>query len=124
MTVFRIATVAAVLALVTLMLHAGQPSEPGWWADTAPLGLWVIGPAAAPYVLAARRRGLSTALSAYFAVSTMVSGLAYYDAFARPRSSTAALALVLVPIYQWLVLALLLLICWGVARLGRRDKVA
>jgi hypothetical protein len=125
MTAFRIFTVAAVLALVALMLYAGQPEELGWWAAALPLALWVTGPAAAPYLLAARqpRRWFAIALSVYFAISTLLSGLVYIDAFFQPGSSTAALVVVFVPIYQWLALALLLVVCWGSASwLRRRDR--
>jgi uncharacterized Tic20 family protein len=127
MTTFRSLTVATVLALVALMLYAGKPQALSWWAEASPLALWVIGPVAAPYLLAARRsrRWFAIALLVYFAVSTLFSGLAYLDAFFRPSSSTAALVLVFVPIYQWLALALLLVVCCGTASwLGRRDKAA
>ncbi len=56
----------------------------------------------------------------YLAVSSIFSGFAYHDAFFRSKSSTAALTLVFIPLYQWLALALLLLLCLGI-RLGRRS---
>ena len=127
MTAFRILTVATALALITLMIYAGQPKELGWWVEASPLALWVIGPAAAPYLLAARqsRRWFSIAMILHFATSSIFSGLVYQDAFFQSKSSTAALAMVFVPIYQWFALALLLFICWGVAAwLARRDKAA
>jgi hypothetical protein len=55
----------------------------------------------------------------YFVVSSIFSGLAYYDAFFRSKSSTAALVMVFIPLYQWLGLALLLFICFGIRRSGR-----
>ena len=56
----------------------------------------------------------------YLVVSSIFSGFAYYDAFFRSKSSTAALTLVFIPLYQWLAIALLLLLCLGI-RLGRRS---
>jgi len=61
----------------------------------------------------------------YFAASSIFSGLVYQDAFFQSKSSTAALAMVFVPIYQWFALALLLLICLGAAAwLTKREKAA
>jgi hypothetical protein len=54
----------------------------------------------------------------YLAVSSIFSGFAYYDAFFRSKSSTAALTLVFIPFYQWLAIGLLLLLCLGI----RRDR--
>jgi hypothetical protein len=127
MTAFRIFTVAAFLALVALIIYAGNPKDLWWWAEALPLALWVVGPAAAPYLLAARqsRRWFSIAMLLYFAASSIFSGLVYDDAFFRSKSSTAALVMVFVPIYQWFALALLLLICLGAAALlTKRDKAA
>ena len=56
----------------------------------------------------------------YLAVSSIFSGFAYYDAFFLSKSSTAALALVFIPLYQWLAIALLLLLYSGIRR-GRRS---
>ena len=56
----------------------------------------------------------------YLAVSSIFSGFAYYDAFFLSKSSTAALTLFFIPLYQWLAIALLLLLCLGI-RLGRRG---
>jgi hypothetical protein len=127
MTAFRIVTVATALALVALLTYAGQPKDLSWWAGALPLALWVTGPVAAPYLLAARqsRRWFSIAMLLYFAASSIFSGVVYHDAFFRSKSSTAALVMVFVPIYQWFALALLLLICLGAAAwLTRRDKGA
>jgi hypothetical protein len=55
----------------------------------------------------------------YLAVSSIFSGFAYYDAFFRSKSSTAALTLVFIPFYQWLAIALLLLLCLGIRRARR-----
>jgi hypothetical protein len=56
----------------------------------------------------------------YLSVSSILSGFVYYDAFFRSKSSTAALTLVFIPFYQWLAIALLLLLCLGI-RLCRRS---
>lgn len=55
----------------------------------------------------------------YLAVSSIVSGFAYYDAFFLSKSSTAALTLIFIPFYQWLAIALLVLLCFGIRRARR-----
>ena len=122
MTGFRIVTVAVVFGLVALLLWVGQPANLWWWASALPTGAWVVGPAAVPYLLAAKwsRGWVSIVMFTYFAASSALSGLVYFDAFYRSRSSTAALVLVFIPLYQWCLLAVLLMGCWGVAWLLRR----
>jgi hypothetical protein len=75
----------------------------------------------APCLIANRksRRWFSVTMLLYLAVSSMFSGFAYYDAFFRSKSSTAALVLVFIPLYQWLAFALLLLLCLGIRLSGR-----
>jgi hypothetical protein len=126
MTAFRSLTVATVLALVALLVYAGQPEVLWWWAGALPFAVWVTAPVAAPYLLAARqsRRWFSITMLLFFAASSSFSGLIYYDAFVRSKSSTAALVLVFVPIYQWFALVALLLVWWAAAWLTRRDKPA
>ena len=125
--VFRSVTVVAASALVALLLYAGEPANLWWWAGALPLGLWIIAPTVAPYLLAARqsRRWFSMVMLLSFAVSSVLCGWVYYDAFFRSKSSTAALVFVFIPIYQWLALAVLLFICrLATAWLTRRDKAA
>jgi hypothetical protein len=55
----------------------------------------------------------------YLAVSSIFSGFAYYDAFFRSKSSTAALTLVFIPLYQWLAIALLFVLSVGIRRRRR-----
>jgi hypothetical protein len=78
-----------------------------------PFALWVIGPAVVPCLIANHKsqRWLSITMFLYLVVSSIFSGFAYYDAFFRSKSSTAALTLVFIPFYQWLAVALLLLLC-------------
>jgi hypothetical protein len=87
-----------------------------------PFALWVIGPAVVPCLIANHKsqQWFSITMFLYLAVSSIFSGFAYYDAFFRSKSSTAALTLVFIPLYQWLAIALLLLLCLGI-RLGRRG---
>lgn len=114
------ATVA--FGLAALVFYAGEPGCPGWWIGALPFALWVIGPAVAPCLIANHksRQWFSITMFLYFAVSSIFSGFAYYDAFFRSKSSTAALTLVFIPFYQWLAIALLLLLCLGI-RLSRRG---
>src|ERR1700722_11374743 len=124
MMAFRVFTAAAAIALSGLMLYVGQPTDLWWWAGALPFAVWVIGPTAAPYLLAVRqsRRWFRVAMLLYFMAASSFSGLVYYDAFFRSGSSTAALVLVFVPLYQWFALGLLLLICLAASWLIRRSK--
>jgi hypothetical protein len=65
------------------------------------------------------RHWFSIAMFLYLAVSSIFSGFVYYDAFFRSKSSTAALVLVFIPLYQWLAIALLLFLCFCIRRSGR-----
>jgi hypothetical protein len=124
MKTFRIFAGAAMIALVALMLFEGEPMEPSWWPGASLLALWVIGPTAAPYLLAKRqsRRWFSIAMFLYFLASSIASGLIYHVAFFRSTSSTAALVMVIIPLYQWIALALLLLVCLVTMTLQKRKS--
>jgi len=100
-------SLAVTVGLVALMLHAGDPGNPDWWGYAAPFALWVCGPAIAPWLIARRwpRRIVVRAMVGFLLVSSALAALAYWDAFFRSTSSTAALVLVFVPLWQWLGLA-------------------
>ncbi len=109
------------------MFYAGEPNSLSWWAVALPFAAWIIGPAVAPFLIARRLRRpwFSVAMLLYLTVSSAISGLAYYDAFFQSKASTAALVMVFIPLYQWLALGLLLLLCFGVAAwLTRRRNYA
>lgn len=114
----RILSALVAFVLGALILYAGEPSVLRWWMVGLPLALWVIGPAVAPCLVANRRSRpwLSITMLLYLAVSSIVSGFAYDDAFFRSKSSTAALTLVFIPLYQWLALAPLLVVCAAIRR--------
>jgi uncharacterized membrane protein len=90
------------------MLHVGDPGSIDWWWTSIPFGLWVVGPAALPWGIARLRRrpGVAVAMLIFLGASSLMSGIAYYDAFFRSTSSTAALVLVFVPLLQWIGLAI------------------
>jgi hypothetical protein len=121
MTVFRILSVLVAFVLGALVFYAGEPSHLRWWMGALPFALWVIGPAVAPCLIANHRsrQWFSITMFLYLAVSSIFSGFAYYDAFFLSKSSTAALSLVFIPLYQWLAIALLLFLCLGICRSGR-----
>lgn len=115
---FALAAVAA-LALAALMLALGDPARPGWWPPAAGFFLWAAGPFALPAWAARRRQGwfaatMLTALVAVIAVDAVA-----YRAMLRSQSSTAALALLFVPLWEWLALAALLAACLIVRRVTR-----
>ena len=120
--IFRILSVLIALVLGVLLVHAGEPSDLRWWLGALPFALWVIGPAIAPCLIANHqsRRWFAITMFLYLLVSSIFSGVAYYDAFFRSKSSTSALALVFIPLYQWLTIAPLLLLYLGIRRSDRR----
>lgn len=127
MAMFRILAVTVALVLGALMLYAGEPNNLWWWAGALPFALWVVGPAVAPFWIARHksRPWLSMIMFLYVIASSIFSGLVYHDAFFRSKSSTSALVMVFVPLYQWLALVLLLLLyLGGRAWLTRRGKIA
>ena len=122
MAALRISCATVALGLAALVFYAGEPSRSGWWIEALPFALWVMGPEVVPCLIANRKSRLwfFITMFLYLAVSSIFSGFAYYDAFFRSKSSTAALTLVFIPFYQWLALALLLLLCLGI-RWGHRS---
>lgn len=112
-TVLRMLCALVAFVLGALVFYAGEPSHLRWWMGGLPFALWVIGPAVVPCLIANHKsqRWLSITMFLYLVVSSIFSGFAYYDAFFRSKSSTAALTLVFIPFYQWLAVALLLLLC-------------
>jgi uncharacterized Tic20 family protein len=125
--ILRALSVTVALVLGALILYAGEPNNSWWWAGALPFALWVIGPAVAPFLIARHkpRQWFSITMFLYVVASSIFSGFAYYDAFFRSKSSTEALVMVFIPLYQWLALTLLLLLCLGVTTwLTQRGKIA
>lgn len=121
--ILRALSVTVAFVLGALMLYAGEPNNPWWWAGALPFALWILGPAVAPFLIARHkpRQWFSITMLLYVVASSMCSGLDYYDAFFRSKSSTGPLVMVLIPLCQWLALILLLLLCFVVTgRLTRR----
>jgi hypothetical protein len=118
--VFRALSAAVALALAVLVFYAAGPNDPQW-CTALPFALWVIGPAIAPCMIARRKspRWFSMTMFSYFVVSSLFAGFAYHDAFFRSKSSTAALVMVFIPLYQWLALVILVLLCLGIRRVTR-----
>lgn len=110
-------------ALFVLMLHAGEPAEAWWWLLALPFGAWIIGVAVAPYFLARRvkRPWFVYVMLAFLLLSTAWSAIEYHRAFFVSESSTAALVMIFVPLYQWVALAFICLLSAGSAHwLDRR----
>ena len=122
-TVLRILSTLVAFVLGALVCYTGEPGHLRWWMGALPFALWVIGPAVAPCLIAKHnsRPWLSITMFLYLAVSSLFSGFAYYDAFFRSKSSTAALTLVFIPFYQWLTITLLFVLSLAIRR--RRRSV-
>ncbi|WP_260598317.1 hypothetical protein [Sphingomonas endolithica] len=102
--VLRFLTIAIVGVLIALMLYAGEPAELWWWLLALPFGVWIVGPAVIPYFFARQcrtRRWFVHVMLALLTVSNAWSASIYYHAFFVSTSSTAALVMIFVPLYQW-----------------------
>ena len=122
LTALRWLMLLAVAALIALMLDAGDPQRVSWWVPASLFGLWIVGPAIVPYFLAKRfqhRQWFVYAMTCYFALSCIWSAKIYYQAFFLSASSTSALVLVFVPLYQWAALG-----CVALLSLGLREVFA
>lgn len=105
-------TIVVAAILVALMLHVGDPGSIDWWWTAIPFGLWVIGPAILPWGIARLRRrpGVALAMLIFLVASSFMSAIAYHDALFPQTSSTAALVLIFVPLWQWIALAVVAVI--------------
>lgn len=105
-------TIVVAATLVALMLHVGDPASIDWWWGAIPFGLWVVGPAVLPWGIARLRRRSSVALVMliFLVASSLMSAIAYHDALFPQTSSTAALVLIFVPLWQWIALAVVAVI--------------
>jgi len=111
-TVLKCLTVGSIVALVAIMLRAGAPGELRWWGMAIPFGIWIIGPSVIPYLLARRQKArprFVAVMVAYLILANSVAAAVYYQAFFVSHASTAGLAMVFVPLYQWIALAVVAL---------------
>jgi hypothetical protein len=116
--VIRWLTIATLAALIGLMVYAGTPADPEWWLRAIPFAVWIIGPTLTAYGLSRwfkHRPWFVYAMAAFLTVFAALSVAAYYDAFFVSKSSTAALAMVMVPFFQWAALVVIGIISAGVA---------
>jgi phage shock protein PspC (stress-responsive transcriptional regulator) len=116
--VIRLLTIATVAGLIGLMVHAGTPANPEWWFRAIPFAVWIIGPTLTAYGLAHRfkhRPWFVYAMVVFLTVFAVLSVAAYYDALFVSKSSTAALAMVMVPFFQWAALVIIGIASAGVA---------
>jgi hypothetical protein len=119
----RYLTLAGVVALLTLMLWVGHPGNAEWWTMALPFGVWIVGPTIMPYVLARRfrdARGFVRLMLALLILSGAGAGLGYYEAFFASESSTAGLAMVFIPLCQWVALITVSLV--GIAAIIWRRR--
>jgi hypothetical protein len=116
-SIIRWLTIATVAALIGLMVYAGTPADTEWWFRAIPFAFWIIGPTLTAYGLSRRfkhRPWFVYAMATFLTVFAVLAAAAYYDAFFVSKSSTAALAMVMVPLYQWAALAIIGIVSVGV----------
>lgn len=121
---FRRAAVIVAAVLAVMMIHVGEPAALWWWGMALPFAAWVIGAAVAPYALA-RRSGdaaVVTALLVLFMVSNVAGLVSYFRAFFLSESSTAALVLIFVPLWQWCACLLAALGCALASRIRNARR--
>lgn len=118
-------TIVAAGALIALMLYAGEPTKLWWWLLAIPFGAWIIGPAIVSYLFANRFKDISWLtylMLAFLALSGAWSASVYYEAFFVSTSSTSALVMIFVPLYEWAELACLALLSGtAIRRINRRQ---
>lgn len=119
-----ILAIAVAIALIALMLHEGEPGAAWWWLLALPFGVWIIGPAIAPYILAhrAKKPWFARAMLAFPCLSSAWSVTAYYQAFFVSASSSAVLVMIFVPLYQWAALLFTGLVSAGIVRWRGRSR--
>jgi hypothetical protein len=124
LAVLKCLMVGSVAALAALMLWAGTPGDLRWWVRGIPFGIWIIGPSVLPYLLARRHKappGFAAVMAAYLILANGAAVAVYYQAVFVSQSSTAGLAMVFVPLYQWLALVIVSLAASiGLARWARK----
>lgn len=122
--ILGILAIVSAAALIALMLHAGEPGAAWWWLLALPFCIWIVGPAMVPYVLARRMKRLwfDRLMLAFLCLSCACSATAYYHAFFVSASSTAGLAMIFVPLYQWAALLFVGLLGVCIARWGNRLR--
>jgi hypothetical protein len=120
----KILTIVSAGALIALVLHAGEPADLSWWPIAIPFTAWIVGPAVIPYFLARRikRRWFVCLMLVFLALSSAGSAFLYYQAFVVSTSSTAALVMIFVPLYQWIALACVGLLSGGAVKLLTRRS--
>jgi hypothetical protein len=119
LTALRWLMLLVAASLVGLILYAGDPRRVSWWFPAILFGLWVVGPAIAPYFLAKRfqhRRWFVYSMTGYLVISSIWSAQVYDQALFVSTSSTSALVLVFTPLYQWAAL-----VCVALLSLGLRE---
>ncbi len=121
LSLFKIAALLVIAALTALILHVGDPNDPSWWIWAVPFWLWIVGPTGVAYLLARRRPTATNVwpLAAFLLLSSIASAFIYHDAFFRSQSSTAALALIFIPLYCWIGLGLTWLLAVSLRRFAK-----
>lgn len=91
------------LAVATVMIKAGEPTEFWWWFISIPFFLWCLAPVVLPLShpswIVAFGVGVMAAFSSYVYVT---------DMFGPGARSTSALIFIFLPIYQWIAVGALL----------------
>jgi hypothetical protein len=122
--VFKLAVGPVALAIVAATSVAGDPSQALWWALALPMLAWMVGPGAASYFVAAKRPTAPrlVVMGLFFLAFATTAALGYYDGLINPDSSTGSLITIFLPLYQWGVLLMVLLLLWGFEWLTDRGK--
>jgi len=120
--ILRLTIGAAAAALAAVVIAAGEPGQPGWWAVAPAFWLWMISPAVAAGLFTGKNpsTGRLIVATAFLVAFIVSSAIGYYRGLLRPLSSTSSLIVIFLPLYQWAALIVLLIAERGCALLVRR----
>lgn len=114
------------VSVFLIMLKAGSPGDPMWWALLVPFLAWAVAPLAAlAFIIGRQNNAAIITLSMILMGFAVVSGVYVYltEMFGPGARSTSALVFVALPVYQWAfpVLGLIAAAIGWLAARHRRD---
>lgn len=97
--------VAYAVAVEWIAVRVGNPADPWWWLTEVAFFVWIVAPIAVPLLQPIRHWLLTGGVAAMAGCSLYVYERAM---FGPDTNSTSALIFVFLPLYQWVVTAVLL----------------
>lgn len=108
---FLLATYA--IAVFAIMFRAGSPDQFWWWLGMIPFLAWTVAPlATVVFIIRRQTEAASVVVSALLMGLAVVSGIYIYleSMFGEDARSTSALIFLFLPLYQWAIPLLVLVV--------------